>query len=284
MLRRELCITSCCRGWGASLTCTLWICEGWAGIFVSINRSGRPEFAAKSQQETDDYLIEGLEKWRENMGIGKMVLAGHSLGGYVATKYAVKFPSNIISLVLISPAAIWPTPPDFQEKMATIIDNLGFIQRNVIRKIIDYWVPGKTPLQLLRPFGRVASIALKKYVKMFGSLSDDERSDLKEYLYQILMKPGTGELALAYVLEKGAYGVDSLEKYLLEFKMPVSVYFGDNDWMAKGKPKDFGVNPYYLKNEWIREKEIKAAGHHICLDNPEELVDSILEHLASIPK
>jgi len=136
------------------------------------------------------------------MGIEKMVLSGHSLGGYVATKYAVKFPLSVISLVLISPAAIWPAPPDLKEIMELMINNLRFIQRNMVKKIANYWTPGKTPLQLLRSFGRVSSIALNRYTKMFKKLTEDERLDLKEYLFQILMKPGTGELAMSYVLEK----------------------------------------------------------------------------------
>jgi len=157
---------------------------------------------AKSQAEADEYLIEGLEIWRQKMGIEKMILSGHSLGGYVATKYTVKFPLNVISLVLISPAAIWPAPSNLQETVRSIMENMGFIKRNVFRKAAYYWTPGKTPLQLLRSFGRVSSVVLNQYIKKFKKLTEDERSELKEYLFQILMKPGTGELAMPYVLER----------------------------------------------------------------------------------
>eukprot|EP00826_Nyctotherus_ovalis_P029877 TRINITY_DN2369_c0_g3_i5.p1 TRINITY_DN2369_c0_g3~~TRINITY_DN2369_c0_g3_i5.p1 ORF type:complete len:219 (-),score=37.57 TRINITY_DN2369_c0_g3_i5:155-811(-) len=213
------------------------------------------------------------------MGIEKMIVSGHSLGGYVATKYAAKYPSNVISLVLISPAAVWPSTPAFEEEMKAMINNFGFIQRNVFKKATAYWVPGKTPLKLLRTLGRVSSIGLKSYVNIFGKLQEDERADLREYLFHILMKPGTGEVAMGYVLERGAFGVDPLLAYLHEFKFPVSIYFGDKDWMARTKPKDFGENPYYLKNSWVKEEIIKDAGHHICLDNPDDLIESISNNL-----
>jgi cardiolipin-specific phospholipase len=38
------------------------------------------------------------------MGIPKLVLAGHSFGGYLAAMYAVKYPQNLTELILLSPA------------------------------------------------------------------------------------------------------------------------------------------------------------------------------------
>jgi len=54
--------------------------------------------------------------------------------------------------------------------------------------------------------------------------------------------------------------------------------------MNHRKPKDFGSNPYYLKNSWIREKRINESGHNICLENPEGLIKEIFSDLADVLK
>ena len=147
-------------------------------------------------------MIEGLEAWRQKIGIEKMILSGHSLGAYIATKYASKYSERIISLPLISPAGIWPITEEFIIQFRTIINQAGFVKKNVFKKAEVYWTPGKSPLELLRKFGRTSSLFFKAYVGMYKKLKEDEKLDLKEYLYQILMKPGSGELAMGYLLDK----------------------------------------------------------------------------------
>jgi len=144
--------------------------------------------------------VEGLEKWRQKMGIKKLVLCGHSLGGYVATKYTKKNPDVVIGLMLISPAGVWPEPPDFQKEMEEFLRKISCVKRNLFKKASAYWTPGKSPLQLLRNFGRTSSLLLNTYINFFPSLSDQEKSDMKEFLFHVLMKPGTGELAMPYFL------------------------------------------------------------------------------------
>ena len=43
-----------------------------------------------SLSETEDWFVESLEKWRRAMGLQEFVLLGHSLGGYICSRYALK--------------------------------------------------------------------------------------------------------------------------------------------------------------------------------------------------
>ncbi|KAH9606036.1 hypothetical protein KSS87_006673 [Heliosperma pusillum] len=56
---------------------------GWGG-------SSRPDFTCKSTEETEAWFIDSLEEWRKAKNLNSFILLGHSFGGYVASKYALK--------------------------------------------------------------------------------------------------------------------------------------------------------------------------------------------------
>ena len=54
----------------------------------------------------EHFFLSSFESWRQAAGIDSMVLVGHSLGGYLASAYAVRYPERVKSLILVSPAGI----------------------------------------------------------------------------------------------------------------------------------------------------------------------------------
>ena len=56
---------------------------GWGG-------SSRPDFTCKSTEETEAWFIDSFEEWRKAKNLSNFILLGHSFGGYVAAKYALK--------------------------------------------------------------------------------------------------------------------------------------------------------------------------------------------------
>jgi len=45
-----------------------------------------------------------IEELRKSLEIEKMYILGHSLGGFMAAHYTLKYPEKIIKTILISPA------------------------------------------------------------------------------------------------------------------------------------------------------------------------------------
>ena len=105
--------------------------KGWhlyALDMLGMGRSSRPAFKIHAKQredqirEAEDWFIDSLEEWRKKKNIDKMTLVGHSMGGYMAVCYALKYPGRLNKLILASPVGIpedpyavkadMPEPPD----------------------------------------------------------------------------------------------------------------------------------------------------------------------------
>jgi len=93
--------------------------KGWhlyALDLLGMGRSSRPPFRIKSKTreeqiaEAEDWFVDSLEEWRVQKKIEKMTLLGHSMGGYMAVAYALKYPGRLNKLILASPVGIPEDP------------------------------------------------------------------------------------------------------------------------------------------------------------------------------
>src|SRR5438874_8522635 len=78
--------------------------KGWqlfALDLLGMGRSSRPPFKLKARTrekqitEAEDWFVDSLEEWRIQKKIDKFTLLGHSLGGYMAVAYALKYPGRL---------------------------------------------------------------------------------------------------------------------------------------------------------------------------------------------
>ncbi|OCK82544.1 alpha/beta-hydrolase [Lepidopterella palustris CBS 459.81] len=92
---------------------------GWklyALDLLGMGRSTRPPFKihAKDREgkitEAENWFIDALEEWRVKKNIDRFTLLGHSLGGYMAVAYALKYPGHLNKLILASPVGIPEDP------------------------------------------------------------------------------------------------------------------------------------------------------------------------------
>jgi abhydrolase domain-containing protein 4 len=66
---------------------------------LGYGRSSRSKFS-KDAEVIENQYVETVEKWREQMSIEKMILLGHSFGGFLSTSYAMKYPDRVEHLIL----------------------------------------------------------------------------------------------------------------------------------------------------------------------------------------
>ena len=83
-------------------------CFDWVGC----GGSSRPRFNRHmSAEESERFFLDRFDEWTRRVGLDKerFILAGHSLGGYLAAVYALRHPHRLQGLALISPFGL-PDP------------------------------------------------------------------------------------------------------------------------------------------------------------------------------
>ncbi|KAI8335520.1 Alpha/Beta hydrolase protein [Chlamydoabsidia padenii] len=312
-----------CHGYGAGLGFfyknffALGQVPGWnlyAIDWLGMGRSSRPKWTITRRsnqtwndivEETENHFVQSLEEWRKSVGLEKMTLMGHSLGGYFATCYSLKYPERVEKLILVSPAGIAEPPKDLisqeptdkspQELLENEAQELGATMQaeaaesvgqqlpptatRPARRIPSWarylWDHNITPMSIVRMVGPFGASLVNTYTsRRFAHLSTEEQHDLYDYIYQISSSTGSGEYALAAILAPGAYARKPLFHRLAKLKMPTIFIYGEEDWM------DYKAAEEARKKMEVPTKIIRTpGGHHMYIDDPEEFNHVVVEEL-----
>ena len=52
-------------------------------------------------QLSSDHMVDDLEALRQHLGLSRLVLLGHAHGGFIAMKYALKYPARMAQLIIV---------------------------------------------------------------------------------------------------------------------------------------------------------------------------------------
>ncbi|MCC6794501.1 MAG: alpha/beta hydrolase [Candidatus Hydrogenedentes bacterium] len=85
--------------------CAKWLTPKYRVILPDV-----PGFGDTAQDEKLDYgahaQSERMHKFLHQIGVDKFHLAGNSMGGHIAASYALKYPEDVLSLILIDAAGV----------------------------------------------------------------------------------------------------------------------------------------------------------------------------------
>ncbi|QKX53475.1 uncharacterized protein TRUGW13939_00554 [Talaromyces rugulosus] len=225
--------------------------KGWhlyALDLLGMGRSTRPSFKIKAKDrqeaisEAEDWFIDALEEWRVKQKIDRLTLMGHSMGGYMAVAYALKYPGRLNKLILVSPVGIPEDPYAVNESMPEPSDstlaneftqdqeeitnpgrnvngskpvvNAGAVKtqpdpapRRTLPKIVSYlWDSNVSPFSIIRWAGPMGPRLVSGWTsRRFSHLPAPEAAALHDYSYSIFRLRGSGEYALTYILAPGAF-------------------------------------------------------------------------------
>ncbi|MEW5304929.1 MAG: hypothetical protein WDW36_007503 [Sanguina aurantia] len=245
----------------------------WLGTGLS----GRPKYTAQTTDEAEEFFLSSLAKWRQEMGMDtKMILVGHSLGGYLAASYALRHPEHVQHLVLVCPAGVPQAPDDWMNKY--LGDHFSW-RKQAFKVFGSLWASGFTPGSLVRGMGPWGPGIVEKYVaNRFNhhgdGLTKEEAGVFGDYFYSIAAGKGSGEYALRHLLAPGAWAHTPLQHSLSGLKVPVTFIYGAHDWMRPAYAVDLcgslleGGQVPKTAND-LTVEIIPDAGHFAFLDQPE---------------
>lgn len=182
--------------------------------------------------------MDALEEWRVKRNIDKFTLLGHSLGGYLAVSYALKYPGHIKKLILASPVGIPENPyavsealpepgestmqAEFTEDQEAITKDHKKVPARAkatstpptttppVRRIPPWlvwlWDANVSPFSIVRLTGPLGPRFVSGWSsRRFNHLPTAEAQSLHEYSFTVFRQKGSGEYALPYILAPGAY-------------------------------------------------------------------------------
>ena len=236
--------------------------------------SSRPAYKLKdaSVETTEEFFVESLEAWRKQNNIEKMVLAGHSMGGYLSVAYCEKYPERVERLILVSPVGV----PTASPRVEAFRLNATFRQRLFISLYISLFERGTTPCSVLRSLTQQRARGyVESYVKnRLPAITDPEEQDaVSDYLYYNCVLPGSGEYCINRVLNPDVLAKKPLVNRIPQLKIPhVSFLYGASDWMdySGGLDTQSACEARHRTGESAPKVDVYSvqdAGHLLMLDN-----------------
>lgn len=239
---------------------------GWGG-------SSRPDFTCKSTEETEAWFIDSFEEWRKAKNLSNFILLGHSVGGYVAAKYALKHPEHIQHLILVGPVG-FSLESDGKSEWLT---RFRATWKGAV--LNHLWESNFTPQKLVRGIGPWGPDLVRKYTSArFSSystgdlLTEEESKLLTDYVYHTVAAKASGELCLKYIFSFGAFARLPLLHSASEWKVPTTFIYGFEDWMNYQGAQE-ARKQMKVPCEIIR---VPQAGHFVFIDNPSGFHSAVL--------
>jgi hypothetical protein len=154
---------------------------------IGIGFSSRPKIEFTSNEQTIDFFVECIEKLRQSLNINKFYICGHSLGGYFAMNYVLKYPQYVENkIVLMSPTGIGdPT------KGGDCTQNLTFGQRVVFcwtLGLLFYLQPTLQNLSKKYIIGNSEDITIKNINEIIENNNNNFNKDSYFFLEEKLNK------------------------------------------------------------------------------------------------
>ena len=249
------------------------ICPDIIGMGVS----SRVNMEFESNEQCINFFTESIEAFRVSLEKNynlkkKFILCGHSLGGYFATNYALKYPNNIESLLLMSPTGI----TDIEKYGGSIFENMTTSMALGMRAAFPLW-NSKSTVQDYSQVYVVKNIINYSLRKRYD-VSKEENDILGEITEITLKYPKDLDTAIYFIFKHPfPTPVKPLEDAIKNEIPDMNIIFcyGESDWMDSSGAKRL--------NEYNKDKykyfTIYNAGHTHPLDNPGENAKIILHEL-----
>lgn len=229
-------------------------------IYFDQRGNGRSDAPDDWEKVDHASWVEDTDVLRQDLGVGKVVLFGHSWGGYLAQEYALRFPQNVAALVLCSTAPALDYGP-------VIVDNARV--RGTDAQVDAVLSALSSPM--------VDNEALEAFVRTIAPLyfHNPADSNTARVFDNVQFRAAAFNRSVFHC----APTYNTLDK-LSQLKMPTLLLGGVDDWIMplnEGLHRIAGVLPHADTHVF------EHSGHFPFVEEPQEFLDVMRTWLAAIP-
>lgn len=242
----------------------------YAFDLLGFGRSSRPKFGNTAERVENEF-VESIEKWRQEMKLDKMILLGHSLGAYICSAYALRYPDKIQHLFLVDP---WGFP-----ELASSEYNEIPLRYRVVAKLASPF----NPLAVVRAAGPLGPGLIKRFRgdlrEKFSDLFDDDT--ILNYIYHCNAQRPSGESAFKCLSVSFGWAKNPMISRIADIDktVPMTFIYGGETWMDT----ECGYRTKDLRSDsYVDVKIIRGAGHHVYADEANKFNNLMIRHLNDI--
>lgn len=237
---------------------------------LGFGRSSRPTFSSNAEV-AETQLVNSVEEWRQEMGLEKIILLGHSLGGFLATSYAIKHPDNVKHLILADPWGFPEKPKDppkwnaplWARAIASMVQPLNPLWAVRFAGPFGPWLIQKVRPDLSRKFAPI--------------LEDEDTSVVSSYIFQCNAQSPTGESAFHTMMDGFGWAKNPMIRRVDDLKesVPITLLYGSRSWVDKSPGEKIRENR--SKDAYVDIQMVQGAGHHVYADKYELFNKYVIE-------
>ncbi|XP_015516800.2 (Lyso)-N-acylphosphatidylethanolamine lipase isoform X1 [Neodiprion lecontei] len=236
---------------------------------LGFGRSSRPDFS-NDAKEAESQLVRSVEEWRREMQLERVVLLGHSMGGYLAAAYAMKYPERVKHLILADPWGFPEKPSDYASKsnVPLWVKAIAF----VVQPLNPLWA-----VRVAGPFGQwLIESTRPDIVKKFTPLLKEDVGIIAQYIHQCNAQTPSGESAFHAMMHGFGWAKYPIVKRMDQLKddIPITLLYGSRSWVDNTVGD---IIKQKRSNSYVNVQVISGAGHHVYADKSETFNKHILE-------
>jgi len=227
-------------------------------------RSSRCKFKSNPEEAEAQY-VQSIESWRQQLGLDKICLLGHSFGGYLSAAYALKHPEHVSHLILADPWGFPEKPKEFSRPIPIWIKVLYHVLFKHLNPLAGLRMAGPWGLQTI---GRMRPDLIHKFQDMFENEEDNKRV-VSSYLYHANVHQPTGESAFHSMMKGFAWAKNPMLPRLADLHKDISLtaLYGADSWISAIPKEEFlAIRATTGDNEadnLTKVAMIDNAGHHV---------------------
>ena len=146
----------------------------YAFDLLGFGRSSRSYFS-EDPWEAEMQFVDSIEKWRKQMNLKEFILMGHSFGGFLSMSYAIKYPKNVSSRVMIDSWGLGDSKANEKDQLKVLLARAALKMPLNGKASNVFRASGKVGIEVFRFFR-------PSYKRHFENVLDDPRV-IYRYLY-----------------------------------------------------------------------------------------------------